>query len=170
MTLSEAARKYVGMKEIPGNKFDDKNPLGHMLHMAGQKDGESWCCYFGEGCTVEAFPHAEEKIRKEFSANSVQCFKNLVAAGHKVTAYPVPNSICFMQKYVHGEPTMQGHTYVVVKNLIGSNLQHETIEGNGSQQGSREGDLVANNTRPVIHTDDGLVTLGFVQVDYPKAA
>jgi hypothetical protein len=170
VTISEAARKYVGMKEQPGNKFDDKTPLGAMLHGAGQKDGESWCCYFGEGCTVESFPWAEAQIRKEFSANSVQCFKNLVAAGHKVSAFPVPNSICFMQKYVDGVATTQGHTYVVVKNLPGANCPHETIEGNGSQQGSREGDLVANNTRPVQHPDTGLVTLGFIVPNYPKAA
>jgi hypothetical protein len=170
VTLSEAARQYVGMKEIPGNKFDPNTKLGKMVIAAGQKPGESWCCYFGEGCTVESHPWAEARIRKEFSANSVQCFKNLVAAGHRVSAFPVPNSLCFMQKYVDGVPTSHGHTYIVVKNLPGQNCQHETIEGNGSQQGSREGDLVANNTRPVQMPSDGLVTLGFIVLDYPKAA
>lgn len=170
MTISEAARVFVGMKELPNNKFDPKTELGKMIIAAGQKPGEAWCAYLAEGCAVKAFPEFEAQIRKEFSANSVQCFKNLVAAGHVVSAIPVPNSIAFMQKYVQGVPTSLGHTYIVEKNLPGANFMHGTIEGNSTQQGSREGDLVANNTRPILHNSDGLTTLGFIVLNYRKAA
>lgn len=170
MTLSEAALTFKGQKEKPGNVFDSTTALGQMLHAAGQLDGEAWCCYLAEGCAVMAYLHAEARIRKEFSANSVQCFKNLVAAGHTVSAFPVPNSICFMQHYENGVPTTKGHTYIVEKNLNTAFTQHATVEGNSTQQGSREGDCVANNTRKTQYEMNGLTTLGYIVLNYPKAA
>ena len=170
MTIVEAARTFIGQKEQPGNVFDSKTPLGAMVHAAGQLNGEAWCCYFAEGCAVMAYPHAESRIRKEFSANSVQCYKNLIAAGHIPSAFPVPGAIAFMQHYSNGVPTTKGHTYIVEKNLNTAFSQHATIEGNSTQQGPREGDLVANNSRKTQYDTDGLTTLGYIVLNYPKAA
>lgn len=168
MKIVEFARQFIGQKEVGKNTFDSKTPLGAMIHAAGQLDGEAWCCYFAEGCAVGAYPWAEARIRKEFSANSVQCFKNLVDAGHRVSAFPVPGAICFMQHYENGVPTTNGHTYIVEKNLNTAFTQHATIEGNSTQQGTREGDIVANNSRKVQFEPDGLTTLGFIVLNYPK--
>jgi hypothetical protein len=67
--ILEVAKKYVGMKENDGNKFDENSILGQVLHKAGQKDGEAWCAYFAEAVFCEACPDRNSEFRKIFSAS-----------------------------------------------------------------------------------------------------
>ena len=45
----DIAFKYLLEKELPGNVFDERTPLGKMLKKVGQQNGEAWCSYFVEG-------------------------------------------------------------------------------------------------------------------------
>lgn len=166
--LIEIARTFKGMAEQPKNTFSDSTPLGKMLHAAGQKDGESWCSYYGEGCTVIAYIEHEVEIRKVFSANVVQCFKNCVVAGWPVLAYPIPGAIGFMQSFVSGVPQTTGHmTLIQSVNPDGSHL---TFEGNSNESGAREtdGGHVAQNTRRLGYKPDGLNYIGFVMPPFEE--
>jgi hypothetical protein len=166
MKLIEAARQFKGMKENPGNNFDPKSPLGIMLAKAGHKAGEAWCVYFVEGCAYIAFPNREAEIAKLFSANAVQCYRNLVSAGFPVTSYPVPGAIGFMQRYKGGLPQSTGHAFLVdIVNPTGSCL---TLEGNSNEHGAREtdeGHVAANNRKPGFEPD-GLNIIGFVTLPW----
>lgn len=149
----EVAKKYIGQKELPGNIFDPKSPLGKIIIEAGQKDGEAWCAYFCEAVFVET-------LRSLFSASAVQTFQNFKNAGYEITEGPKVGALVVWQRYKDGKPTWMGHCGIVTKvNADGSFL---SIEGNTNSAGSREGDSVQEKVRKNVRTDEGLNILGFV--------
>lgn len=161
MTVIEVANKYVGMKEKPGNVFDEKTILGQELRKAGQKDGEAWCAYFAEAVFCEAMPEKNEELRKLFSASAVQTYENFVKAGYDVHAVPLAGDLVIWQKYAKGVKTWQGHAGIVVEV---DNRFFYTIEGNTNSEGSREGDSVQRKTRANTWKSDGLNIKGFITI------
>lgn len=149
----EIAKKYLGQKELPGNIFDPKSPLGKILIEAGQKDGEAWCCYFQEAVFVET-------LRALFSASTVQTFQNFKNAGYEITEGPRVGALVIWQSYKDGKPQWSGHAGLVTK--VNSDGSFVTIEGNTTAAGSREGNSVQEKVRKNIRTDNGLNILGFV--------
>lgn len=149
----EVARRYLGHKEMPGNIFDPKSPLGKIIIEAGQKDGEAWCAYFTEAIFVET-------LRALFSASAVQTFHNFKNAGYEISETPIVGALVIWQRYKDGKPTWQGHAGIVTKvNHDGSFL---SIEGNTNSAGSREGDSVQEKVRKNIRVENGLNIIGFV--------
>lgn len=155
MKRIDVAKKYLGQKELPGNVFDAKSPLGKIIIEAGQKDGEAWCCYFMEAVFVET-------LRALFSASTVQTFQNFKNAGYEISDVPKVGALVIWQKYQDGKPTWSGHTGLVTK--VQSDGTFFTIEGNTNSTGSREGDSVQEKMRKVVKTDNGLNVLGFIMV------
>jgi hypothetical protein len=164
MKQIEVAKKYLDQRENEGNKFDDNTLLGKMLHEAGQKDGEAWCCYFMEGVFCEAFPEKNAELRKLFSASAVATFDNFKKDdATKCHDRPKPGDLVIFQKYEEGKPTWKGHAAVVTD--VNQDGSFHTIEGNTNGAGSREGDRVAIKLRRNIKTDNGLNIYGFVTVE-----
>lgn len=160
----EIALKYVGMTELPGNRFTDETSLGRMLKAAGQKDGESWCCYFCEGVMVEAFPQFEKILRKLFSANCVQTLKNFEKAGFPILPLPKVGTVMIMQRMVNGQPQTKGHAGIPYKLL--NSWEFECIEGNSNDEGGREGYEVAHQPKRQTKKDvwNGLKIVGFIDI------
>jgi hypothetical protein len=163
MKQIEIARTLLGHRENAGNKFEDTSPLGRMLHLAGQKDGEAWCCYFAEGIFCEAFPLKDKELRKLFSAGAVATFKNFSEANYDCHANPKVGDLMIMQNYKAGVKQWTGHAGIVTK--VNADGSFETIEGNTNGAGSREGDQVAVKVRKNVYRADGLNVLGFVTIE-----
>lgn len=164
MRILEIARKYLGQSELPGNKFTDLTPLGKLVHSAGQKDGEAWCAYFVEGCSIEAFPEMKHQLEKLFSANCVETFHNFKKAGFKVLSIdPLPGDICVMRSYRKGVAQLTGHMCIVEAIDVGNGFQ--TIDGNTNIAGSREGTTVMDRKQKSFKFNpDGLTVLGFIRL------
>ncbi len=164
MKILEVYPKYLGMKEGKGNTFTDADILGKLLHAAGQKDGESWCCYMQEGLFKEAYPEHFQQLDKLFSANCQQTFKNFQAAGFEVTSLPKVGALCIWVKMLDGEETTKGHAGLVVE-LVDS-WRFKSAEGNSNNEGSREGyefDILP--MRKTIHSiTNGLKVKGFINI------
>jgi len=168
----EIAFKYVGMTELSGNRFTNDSSLGKMLHAAGQKDGESWCCYFTEGVFKEALPEHFKELDKLFSANCVQTFKNFKDAGFPISTLPIVGSLMIMQRMKEGIPQSTGHAGIPYK--LKSSWEFECIEGNSNDEGSANGYEVAHqkDRKTLLHLWNGLKVIGFVDIvgHYAKKA
>jgi len=164
----EVALKYVGEKELNGNVFDPNSDFGKKLHSVGQKDGEAWCAYWCEMVFKEAFPAKAAELDKLFSASAVQTFKNFThpikGKGYSQNHIPSVGNLVIWQKYVNGQPTWMGHAGVVYK--VKSSWEFESIEGNSSEAGSREGTsvVIQSNRKVLAKVDNGLKVLGFIQI------
>lgn len=169
MTLSQAARKYLGQQEQKGNVFKDDTELGKKLHAAGQKDGEAWCSYLGEVCAKESKPEDFDEYDKLFSANAVKTYENFRDAGYTISVLPVPDSIVVFAYYKDGKPYRvngwtRGHL-AVCECSDDDGRAYETIEGNSNSQGGREGIEVATQKRRLDYAvNNGLRLLGFIKI------
>lgn len=163
MKVIDTARKYLGQKELTGNKFDNNTELGKRLHEAGQKDGEAWCAYLGEAVCTEAYPEKAKDLQKLFSASAVQTFKNFVAADFTVTAVPFPGALVVWRRYQDAKPMWQGHLGIVTEVTPGG---FKSVEGNSNAQGSRDSDSVVENTRTEKYNPDGLTVMGFIILNF----
>jgi hypothetical protein len=165
MTAVETARKYIGQKELPGNKFTDdpkvSGDLGERIKKAGQKDGEAWCAYFVEAVLRESFPDRSTEIDKYISASAVKTFENLEKAGYTISKKPVVGYIVVWQKYKGGKPTWQGHIGFCSQ-VINDN-KFKSIDGNTTGEGSREGNQVAEKPGSLSVKSDGLNVMGFIK-------
>lgn len=162
MKVVTVAKKYIFQKELPDNKFEKTSPLGKLLHDAGQKDGEAWCCYFMEGVFCEAYPEQNKYLRKLFSASAVKTYDNFKSEGYDCHAEPRLGDLVIWQKYAGGIKQWQGHAGIVIDVLPDGAFK--TIEGNTNSYGSREGDGVMEKVRKITFKNDGLNLLGFVTV------
>lgn len=172
MTPSQIAKRYLGQKEIPGNKFVDdltvKGDLGEMLHQAGQKDGEAWCCYFAEGIFCKANPSLEKELRGLFSASAVKTAENFQKAGYETSDKPFPNALVIWQRYLNGKKTWQGHAGIVDEDSPMTPTTWRSYEGNTNVAGARETDegVVALQPRTKKYPATGLHVLIFIKIPY----
>lgn len=155
------ALQYVGQREKPGNTFDETTPLGRMLKKAGQKKGESWCCYFAEGVFCEALPFAEEWFIKNFSANCGETYDNFVAAGITPrTSNPKPGDLVIFKYFKDGVEQSSGHAGICIH--VPNVSCFIDIEGNTNDEGSRQGYEVAKMKRRYGKPNTGLRLKGFL--------
>lgn len=163
MKTVEIAESYIGEKELPNNKFTDDTKLGRLLHAAGQRDGESWCCYLMEGVFVEAYPQCETVIRKLFSAGVDRTMRNLIAAGFPLKKDPLPGDLMIMKHFEDGKELWQGHIGLVT--LTNNDATWRTVEGNTNNDGSSNGNEVLPKTRYKTFKRTGLNVVGFISFD-----
>ncbi len=162
--LVEAARRYIGQKELANNRFNEATEIGGKLHAAGQKDGEAWCAYFLEVCLKDAFPERFEEWDKLCHAGAVKTFKNFQDAAYNKGLLPRPGWIVAWQSYKDGVAGWTGHIGLVATHDDKAGT-FTAIEGNTNSGGSREGIEVAERPHRVSYdTKTGLRLLGFIQV------
>ena len=172
MKAIDISRVFIGEKEKRGNAGFFNPKLQLIMTEAGHRAGEAWCCYFCEAVFCEAAQQAgheerEKELRKLFSANCVQTFRNFVKSGkYKVSKTPIAGALVIFQKMKQGLPTSSGHAAIVEDVAPGGDTTHfTTIEGNTNSSGSREGDSVQRKKRSTKPMINGLSVLGFVVIE-----
>jgi CHAP domain-containing protein len=163
MTLVDAARLDIGKKEKPGNLgFQDPKHEKELLAV-GWQPGWAWCAGQVEAWVWKAFPQKKEAVKGLFVPSAVNTFRNLVKAGYKSSMIPTVGAIVFWQKMDEGKALWQGHTGVVCEVLDDTNFK--SIEGNTSNNGSRNGDgvyMLSRKVKPDVQ--NGLKVIGFVTI------
>lgn len=174
MSISETAKKYLGQTEKSGNmgfndaEFEKKmTAVGFHLH-------DSWCCYFQELVVKEAMPDKFKEWDKLFSANANLTLENFRKAGYQISATPVMDSLVVWRQMKDGNPVnvgttdkpiYTGHIGCVCATNAKDTALFESIEGNTSTPGVREGYIVAKNPHRVASdVKNGLKVMGFIIV------
>lgn len=174
MTISQVAAKYLGQTEKSGNMgFNDadfeKKMIGVGFHLH-----DSWCCYFQELVVKEAIPGKFAVWDKLFSANANLTLANFKAAGYEIATHPVLDSLVVWREMKNGapvnvgtqeKPIYTGHIGCVSSTNPKDIGLFESIEGNTSTPGVREGYIVAKNPHRVnLGVNNGLQVVGFIIV------
>lgn len=161
-TILRVAKSYIGQKEKPNNSgFID--PLFEKKQKArGWINGQAWCAYTAELIYYDAFtecdPCSIPLINKYFSGSTLQTFKNFKASPEfKVRAWPVLGAVVIWQ---HGSGST-GHAGVVT---WFDETTFKSVEGNTSEDGSREGTIVRENKHEIVkpYQARSLNLLGFI--------
>lgn len=157
------AEGYIGQKEIRGNKgFVDKN-FQALMEESGFAKGYAWCSIFAESMLRQLpLPTAAiQDIARVMTPRGVGSFNAIKAGKSKVLKYsdtPKVGSIVF---YKPSSNPALGHVGIVTS--VNSDGTFNTIEGNTSAKGEREGTMVAAKTRG--KSIQGLDLLGFAEID-----
>lgn len=161
--LIQVATKDLGKKEKPGNSGFHDRELELAMLKVGWQPGWAWCAGILEKWALEAYPEKKDVLKGLFVPSAVNTFRNLVNAGYTKSDVPVKGSFVFWQKYVDGKAEWTGHCGVVSE--VYSDTQFKTIEGNTSNNGSRNGDGVYSLLRTVKkEVKDGLKIIGFITI------
>lgn len=164
MTLIEAALKYVGKREKPGNKgFEDPELEARMIAIGWQAPWP-YCILGVKMVYVEAEP-SKVNAHKLFSANCQDTFENFLKAGYQITMAPRPGSIVIWEYWKDGFLTTKGHGGLVIKQTPGG---FESFEGNTDGPGGREGDGFYVKARSIVRTPatkgSSLIVKGFIHL------
>lgn len=163
MTPFEVAKKYIGQTEKPANSGFNDAVFEQKMKQVGFVKSHAWCCYFAELVFKEAFPEKFAALDKLFSASTIQTFENFKNAEYKISALPVENTLVIFQTMRNGKPEWTGHAAIC--GPVTDGWKFESIEGNTSGSGSREGIMVAKRIRKTIKdVDNGLKVLGFIHI------
>lgn len=163
MNAFEVASKYIGQTEKPANAGFNDAEFEAKMKAVGFQPSFAWCALFTELVFKETYPHKLRDLDKLFSASAVQTFKNFEKASYPIGNVPREGHLVIWQTMKNGVPQATGHAGIVGK--VTDNWIFESIEGNTSDSGSREGYIVAKRIRKHIKdVKDGLKVLGFVQV------
>jgi hypothetical protein len=164
MTPSEVALKYLGQTEKPKNSGFNDSDFERKMREVGFQSGHAWCSYFCELIFKEAFPDNFKALDKLFSGSTIQTFRNFRDAAYLIGEVPRLDHLVIWQSMKEGKPQPTGHAGIVVS--VKSTWEFESVEGNTSGGGSREGWIVARHPRKVLATvADGLKILGFIQIN-----
>lgn len=164
MSPSEIALTYLGQTEKPKNSGFSDAAFEKKMHEVGFVTGHAWCSYFCELVFKEAYPEKFEELNKMFSGSTIQTFRNFRDAAYPTGNIPRVNHLAIWQMYKEGKAQPTGHAGIVVSVL--DTWQFDSVEGNTSGAGSREGWIVARQHRKVLASvANGLKILGFVQIN-----
>lgn len=156
------AKKFVGKREIKGNKGFFNKAFDTLMRSVGFKTGHAWCSYFAELVWTEAYKDDKpmlKLIKKQFSGSSYRTLQRFKALG-MVSDTATPGSIVIWRRKKDGKYTTLGHVGIVIKADV---VSFETVEGNTNGAGSREGDVVADKVRPYDwEVRNGLELAGFI--------
>jgi len=137
MRPSEFCLQFVGLKELPNNKFTDSTLIGRLLHAAGQKDGEAYCAYTQEAIFKAcASPEKIKELDKLFDASAVKTAKNFTDAAYPIGYKPVAEWLCVWQKFdATGVAQWQGHQGLVIATDGNHFLSFEGNTGGDAREG-----------------------------------
>jgi hypothetical protein len=171
-----SAKKYVGQKEVSGNKdFVDAHFKRKMIDR-GWESGQAWCSYAAEQFWYEGYTKSNYQIASKvadlFSANAVRTYNNLAANGFEGSLEPEPGDLAVWQSYWAGKPRKNGIWYLghigVVIDVTDNGFT--SVEGNSNQSGGREGIEVAKKERTFdFDVKQGLRLIGFIKPKYLKS-
>lgn len=152
----DIARSYIGKTEKKANSGFNDAEFEKKMRAIGFYTGAPWCGFFARLVWREA----EEDYRL-VQSSAVRTIHEGQTAGnlHKEAAV---GAVGVMRTYKNGKPQSTGHIFIVTS--VG--LKIGTIEGNTSENGSREGTIVAERQRNENWTiSNGLRMVGYI---HPK--
>jgi len=160
--ILKVARSYIGQEEIGNNEgWKDKKFQADMVR-AGWQNGHSWCAYFVEKVTDEAynnikvFPWTRDFFNNYiFSAGAVATFNNAKKKG-LTTDVPIPGYFMAWQR----KGDWQGHIGIVESV---DNGMLTTIEGNTNKSGIANGKYVMRLKRVKNGNIGSLQFLGYIK-------
>lgn len=162
------ARKYIGQKEILGNKgFQDPAFESEMREEKWQT-GYAWCMVFARVVFVNSFPERSAELRKLFVPGVLNTFRNLRNAAYTIDLVPQVDSLVIWAQMKDGKRTGFGHAGIVSEVTA---TGFKSIEGNTSSPGVREGWMVAENAHKLNYSaTNGLRLIGFIKISKPILA
>jgi hypothetical protein len=160
--IAEIALSYVGEKEITPNKGFANPELDKKMRAVGFYTGAPWCGFGNKLIYDEAGASTEL-----CSGSSRSIIQRATLAGNW-HAEPVQGAIVVWATFKNGKRQTTGHIGTVTK-VDGD--KYNTVEGNTTDKGGREGVMFAERFRSlrpeVWKVNDGLRLMGFV---YPEPA
>lgn len=156
MSIVEIAKSYLGKKEIPGNKgFVDKD-FDKKMRGVGFYTGAPWCGFFAKLVLTEAGSSAVDSV----TSSAVLSMKRADKDG-RWHEKPIEGAVVIYRSFKNGKPQSTGHIGIVTK--VHEN-GFDTVEGNTTEYGGREGIVVAErlNRSYKWDTTDGLRLMGFI--------
>ncbi len=161
--IVENAITYLGEHELAGNS-GFVNPLFEAeMKEEGWQKGWSWCCLFTKVVFKNVYPERAAELDKLFSPSCVKTYQNFKEAGHPISELPQVGYLVLWQSMKDGKPQATGHAGIVTH--LRSSWEFDSIEGNTSEAGSREGVVVAINHRKTIKDVwEGIKIIGFVSI------
>lgn len=179
MRPSDNAISYLGKQELKKDTTNDgvNNPTFGNFGFAdpafqnemleeGWQPGWAWCAIFARVVFVNCFPEQAKILRSLFSPSAVQTFNNFKKAGYQVSMTPAVDSLVIWQTIKGGAAQATGHAGIVVSCSGAKDpAAFESVEGNTSTPGEREGYIVARHPhRVVADVKSGLKVLGFITI------
>ena len=159
------AVSYIGQRENAARNnsgFLDPAFEAEMKEEGWQKSW-AWCAIFAKVVFKNVFPERAAELDKLFSPSAVQTFRNFKNAGHAISNVPTAGALVIWQTMDDGKAMATGHVGIVVS--VANPLTFETVEGNTSGEGVREGWILAKRDRKVIpDVKNGLKIMGFIHV------
>lgn len=162
----EEARKYIGQKEILGNKgFVDPAFQAEMLE-EGFHVGYAWCMLFCRVVYVNSYPEKTAELRKLFVPGVLNTYRNLKKASYPIAELPQIDALVIWAQVKDGQETGFGHAGIVTS-LTPDGFK--SIEGNTSGEGVREGWIVRENSHKIAEKGrlNGLKLKAFVMIPKP---
>lgn len=157
------ASQYIGKEENPNNSgFKDSQFEADMVKFGAWQSGFAWCCCFVRMIFIKSYPETTALYKKLLSPSTRTTYNNLIAAGYKANKSPIAGSVVLLASYRSGIQQPTGHAAIVTEVL--ENGSFKTIEGNGSANGSRNGDHVVEHVRGLDIKPNGLNILGFFEI------
>ena len=158
--------RHLGQKEKKGNSGFQDPAFEKEMREEGFQTGWAWCQVFCRLVYMNCYPEKAEEFKQLFSPSTVQTFRNFRDAAYPIGYVPQLDSMVIWQTYKKGQAMPTGHAGIVCK--VKSTWEFESVEGNTSGSGSREGWIVGKHERKVFaDVENGLKVLGFVHVAPP---
>ncbi len=159
------AKKFVGEREIAGNMGFENEEFDRLMREYGDfSDTQAWCMSFAKMIWIQRAGKRYEKLIEEMITPSTQTtwtnFEKDKSGLFSVSDKPKKGSIVIWQKYTGGSQTWQGHAGIVTDVKKDS---FDTIEGNTSGTGTREGiEVAVKNRKFDWDVKNGLRLKGFI--------
>ena len=167
MTLTEAARQYIGQKEKPGNSgFIDPN-FDSKMRAVGWRAPWAWCGAFVKLCISDCIKAGAPllNLANMGAVRTFNAYHDKGMTGNEAR----PDSIAVWRHYKNGKPTPLGEGHIGPVTSFVHDGVFDTTEGNSNVAGAREGDRVIEKQRPYTFDiptgGNGLRLLGFI---YPE--
>lgn len=158
------AGSFEGMKETANNSGFANKAFQKMMSEVGWRSGESWCMYFAKMVWMRVYKADADKLDRILTGSTQGTWQNAVNDNGKTvttTKEPKVGDIVIWQNYSGGKGSWTGHAGIVTKVYSDG---FNTIEGNTSEAGSREGTTVLEKERKFAwNVNDGLRLKGFIR-------
>lgn len=163
MTHILLAQQYIGKEEKPNNGgFKDTQMEADMIKYGAFQKWMPWCCCFARMIFMKAYPEKAAIYKTVLFPGTRQTFDTLKAKGYTISQKPVLGALVLWATYRSGIQQPTGHAGIVSEVLEDGTFK--SIEGNGSANGSRNGDRVVEHHRTLDLKPNGLNILGFISI------
>lgn len=170
--ILEVASADYGMRELKGNSGWEDPDFEMAMRMTGWELGQAWCAYWAEKVWTQTYSEYNSlminTLRKLFSANAVATWNAFEASSFETNQSPAPGAVVIWMKMRDGKPDYVGDTKWI-RGHAGicrdeyNESWFKTFEGNGNNEGGREGIEVASLQRGYNFDEEvGLKLLGFI--------